>query len=199
MNDIAICCKEVRFCRMLALELSALGYSVTCNPRGGSYRLWIVDLDTVSLPANHPERGYLGITRSPDMLDEETRSACIRIISPPFVTEQFCKDIAALLAHEPSSLHTAPLPPRLQHTPLGYELDGEPLALTAAEERVLTALCERRGETVSRAELCNILENDSNEKLADVYICLLRRKLEAGGHPRLIFTVRGVGYRLQHE
>ena len=39
----------------------------------------------------------------------------------------------------------------------------------------------------------------TNEKLADVYICLLRRKLEAGGHPRLIFTVRGVGYRLQVE
>ena len=199
MNDIAICCKNVRLCRMLELELGALGYSATCNPRGGSYRLWIVDLDTVSFPANHPERSYLGITRALDQLDEDIRSACIRLISPPFVTEQFGKDIAALLSHESSSQHTVPPPPRLLRTLLGYELDGEPLALTAAEERILTALYERRGETVSRAELCDILDNDSNEKLADVYICLLRRKLESGGHPRLIFTVRGVGYRLQQE
>lgn len=28
----------------------------------------------------------------------------------------------------------------------------------------------------------------------DVYIRYLRQKLEAGGEPRLIYTVRGVGY-----
>jgi DNA-binding response OmpR family regulator len=28
----------------------------------------------------------------------------------------------------------------------------------------------------------------------DVYIRYLRKKLEAGGEPRLIFTIRGVGY-----
>jgi len=35
---------------------------------------------------------------------------------------------------------------------------------------------------------------DSNS--LDVYIGYLRRKLEAGGEPRLIHTVRGVGYKL---
>lgn len=33
----------------------------------------------------------------------------------------------------------------------------------------------------------------------DVYIGYLRRKLEAGGEPRLIHTVRGVGYALRPE
>ena len=36
MNDIAILSRDVRFFRMLELELGALGYSVICNPRGGS-------------------------------------------------------------------------------------------------------------------------------------------------------------------
>ena len=81
----------------------------------------------------------------------------------------------------------------------GFELDGEPLTLTEAEERVLQALYERRGETVSRAELSAILGNETNDKLGDVYICLLRKKLEANGTPRLLFTVRGVGYRLEKE
>jgi two-component system response regulator MprA len=31
----------------------------------------------------------------------------------------------------------------------------------------------------------------------DVYIGYLRRKTEAGGRPRLIHTVRGVGYALR--
>ena len=31
----------------------------------------------------------------------------------------------------------------------------------------------------------------------DVYIGYLRRKLEAGGEPRLIHTVRGIGYALR--
>jgi two-component system response regulator MprA len=33
----------------------------------------------------------------------------------------------------------------------------------------------------------------------DVYIGYLRRKLEAGGEPRLIHTVRGVGYALRER
>ena len=33
----------------------------------------------------------------------------------------------------------------------------------------------------------------------DVYIGYLRRKTEEGGAPRLIHTVRGVGYRLSVE
>ncbi|HEX2502305.1 MAG TPA: winged helix-turn-helix domain-containing protein [Miltoncostaeaceae bacterium] len=32
-----------------------------------------------------------------------------------------------------------------------------------------------------------------------VYISSLRRKLEEGGEPRLIHTVRGVGYVLREE
>jgi two-component system response regulator MprA len=33
----------------------------------------------------------------------------------------------------------------------------------------------------------------------DVYVGYLRRKTEAGGEPRLIQTVRGVGYALREE
>ena len=33
----------------------------------------------------------------------------------------------------------------------------------------------------------------------DVYVGYLRRKLEEGGEPRLIHTVRGVGYVLREE
>lgn len=200
MNDIAILCKDVRFCRMLELELGALGYSIVCNPRGGSFRLWIADLDTVTLPANHSERVYLGITRTIAPSEEDHASGCLKLFLRPLSIDQLCKEVSALLSPDQSPARPLPLAaPRLQRTPLGYELDGEPLSLTATEEQILTALYNRRGEIVSRTELCALLENETNEKLADVYICLLRRKLESGGSPRLIFTVRGIGYRLENE
>ena len=38
-----------------------------------------------------------------------------------------------------------------------------------------------------------------NENVLEIYIGYLRKKLEAGGAPRLIHTVRGVGYVLRDE
>ena len=199
MNDIAILCRNTRFCRMLELVLGASGYSVICNPRGGSARLWLVDLDTVSLPANHPERICLGISRDPIALEEGQRTLCSHILKRPFEIERLTQTVMALLSPDRVPLPAIPKQQHLQRTPLGFEMDGEPLSLTASEEQILDALYQRRGETVSRAELCALLENETNEKLADVYICLLRRKLETEGHPRLLFTVRGVGYCLKTE
>ena len=199
MNDIAILCRDVRFCRMLEVELNGLGYSVICNPRGGSVRLWLADLDSVILSPQHSERVYLGLSRDIEALTEEQRSLCLRILPRPIDMQKLCEAVNTLLSPDRILLSKPSAHVHLQRTPLGFELDGEPLSLTASEERILDALYARRGDTVPRAELCALLENDTNDKLADVYVCLLRRKLEAGGHPRLLFTVRGVGYCLKTE
>ena len=199
MNDIAILSHDVRFSRMLELELRTSGYSVICNPHGGNARLWLADLDTVTLPTNHPERVYLGMSRVPDALPRDQYTMCLRILARPFDMQALCETLAPLLSPDHVLPSVSIAHPHLLRTPIGYELDGEPLSLTASEERILDAMYQRRGEAIPREELCALLDNETNEKLADVYICLLRRKLEAGGNPRLIFTVRGVGYRLQVE
>ena len=36
-------------------------------------------------------------------------------------------------------------------------------------------------------------------KVLDVYVCYLRRKMEAAGEPRLLHTVRSVGYVLRED
>ena len=197
MNDIAICGKDTRFCRMLELELQALGYTVVRDPRSGRFRLWIIDLDTVA--PSSAERLYLGITRDKAKQNDEQRALCQVIFQRPFSMNDFRQEVVRLLSPEQTVAHTAHIPSMLSHTPHGFELDGEPLTLTDTEEQVLQALYDRRGETVSRRELCALLGNESNDKLADVYICLLRKKLEVNGNPRLLFTVRGVGYRLKAE
>ena len=60
---------------------------------------------------------------------------------------------------------------------------------------MLSVLYENRGTPVSRAELDVALGNHGGNE-SDVYICLLRRKLESDGQRR-IFTKRGVGYFLK--
>ncbi|MEB3062070.1 response regulator transcription factor [[Mycobacterium] zoologicum] len=75
---------------------------------------------------------------------------------------------------------------------------GSPLGLTATELRLLVYLVEQRGRIVSTAQMLNAVwgyeANDPN--LVQVHISGLRQKLEAHG-PRILHTVRGIGYRIQ--
>jgi two-component system response regulator MprA len=43
------------------------------------------------------------------------------------------------------------------------------------------------------------LDGDTTSNIVDVYVRYLRQKLEEGGEPRLLQTVRGVGYILRES
>src|SRR5262244_1124237 len=76
---------------------------------------------------------------------------------------------------------------------------GAPIGLTPREYAILETLMRRAGEVVSRVHLGeSVWENDldSLTNLVDVHISHLRRKVDRGGMPPLIHTVRGYGYRL---
>ena len=70
--------------------------------------------------------------------------------------------------------------------------------LTRTEFDLLAALGQRRGRTVSKDHLlASVWQFDSYDpNLVEVHVSALRRKLEAHG-PRLVHTVRGVGYVLR--
>ena len=58
----------------------------------------------------------------------------------------------------------------------------------------------RPGEVVSRERLHEEVWGytfDPGTNVTDVFVGYLRRKLEAGGEPRVIHTVRGVGFVLR--
>ncbi|MFI6943323.1 response regulator transcription factor [Streptomyces sp. NPDC050418] len=76
---------------------------------------------------------------------------------------------------------------------------GRPLEFSRTEFALLEQLLLSPGQTLPRELLLERVWGqdfgpDSNS-LA-VYVGYLRRKLEAGGEPRLVHTVHGVGYRL---
>lgn len=74
------------------------------------------------------------------------------------------------------------------------------LDLTRTEFDLLLALGARPGRVLSKTLLLSTVwgfdEYDPN--LVEVHVSSLRRKLEAGGEPRLLHTVRGVGYVVRH-
>ncbi|MCO5168914.1 MAG: response regulator transcription factor [Planctomycetes bacterium] len=76
---------------------------------------------------------------------------------------------------------------------------GERLDLTPKETAILEALLRAEGGLVTRAMLFDTAWDaslDAFPAVLDVHISNLRRKLEAGGRPRLLHTVRGQGFVL---
>lgn len=79
---------------------------------------------------------------------------------------------------------------------------GRRIELTAKEFGLLDYLVRNMGHTVTRAMIVEHVWNlsfDSMTNVVDVYINYLRKKVDEGFDPRLIHTVRGVGYRLGAE
>ncbi len=73
--------------------------------------------------------------------------------------------------------------------------------LTLTEFRVLTELAEARGQVLSRQVLLErVWEHGffGDERLVDVHVRRLRTKIEGDpSDPRIVLTVRGLGYRVE--
>ncbi|MGE5608035.1 MAG: heavy metal response regulator transcription factor [Bacillota bacterium] len=79
---------------------------------------------------------------------------------------------------------------------------GQPLNLTPKEFLLLSLLARRSGEVLSRTHIAEQVwdmnfESDSN--VIDVHVRRLRRKVDDPYEHKLIHTVRGVGYVLEHR
>jgi two-component system, OmpR family, response regulator len=74
---------------------------------------------------------------------------------------------------------------------------GQDIPLTATELRLLAFLVRHRGQALSKDQLLTqVWGYDAYDpNLVEVHVSALRRKLEAHG-PRILETVRGLGYRL---
>ncbi len=76
------------------------------------------------------------------------------------------------------------------------------IALTAKEYELLELFMRHPRQVLTREQIYDQVwkyDFGAGSNLLEVYIRYLRRKLEAGGEPRLIHTLRGVGYVLREE
>jgi two-component system, OmpR family, response regulator len=132
-------------------------------------------------------------------------------IAKPFHVREVLARVRAVLrryAHEPEPAKqpTAPSSERYQFE--GWVLDisrrelltptGELCDLTTAEFELLTILVKRPGRVLSRDNIMDLLKGQDwspLDRTIDGLVARLRRKLEPDNErPRLIKTVRGVGY-----
>ena len=79
---------------------------------------------------------------------------------------------------------------------------GKNIKLSAKEFALLEYLLRNKGQVLSREKIENNLWNfdyEGGTNAVDVYIRYLRKKIDEDFSPRLIHTVRGVGYVLKDE
>jgi two-component system, OmpR family, response regulator MprA len=120
----------------------------------------------------------------------------------PFALEELLARVRALLRRrplkDPDTLRFADL----ELEPGRHEVrrDGERLELTRTEFALLELFMLNPGQVLTRSVIYDRVwgyDFGYDSHSLDVYIGYLRRKTEMGGRPRLIQTVRGVGYALR--
>jgi len=78
--------------------------------------------------------------------------------------------------------------------------DAQPIELSAREYCLLELLMRHPGQVLTRTQIAEHIwgyDFDANSNIVDVYIRYLRRKVDDPFEPKLIQTVRGVGYKLE--
>lgn len=91
---------------------------------------------------------------------------------------------------------------QLMIDPTSYEVlaQGEPLSLTTTEFNLLWELARHPGRVLTRDQLLSRVWGDNffgNDRVVDVYVGQVRRKLELALGDGLIETVRGIGYKMK--
>lgn len=77
---------------------------------------------------------------------------------------------------------------------------GRPVELTRTEYTLLELFLTHPRQVLTREQILKSVwgfDFEPSSNSLDVYVMYLRRKTEAGGMPRLVHTVRGVGYVLR--
>lgn len=79
---------------------------------------------------------------------------------------------------------------------------GTPVDLTKREFEVLALLADHPGIVLGREQILSAVwgyDFATDTNVVDVFVSYLRRKLEAPGAPRVVHTVRGVGFVLREQ
>ncbi|MEV6974023.1 response regulator transcription factor [Kitasatospora sp. NPDC093806] len=121
-------------------------------------------------------------------------------LAKPFATEELLARIRALLrrATPPADTGLLSCADLVLDTAARSAHRGErPLDLTKTEFDLLELLLRNQGAVLTRPQIYERIwgyDFDTDSRSLDVYIGYLRRKSEEHGEPRLIQTVRNVGY-----
>jgi two-component system OmpR family response regulator len=125
-------------------------------------------------------------------------------VTKPFSLEEVIARIRAVLRR--SGAGRAETPSRLAYADVELDDDthevwkaGEPVALSPTEFKLLRYFLQNRGRVLSKAQILDhVWQYDfgGEANVVESYVSYLRRKVDTT-EPRLIHTLRGVGYTLR--
>lgn len=120
----------------------------------------------------------------------------------PFAHEELLARLRAMLRRLDAADQAPLIVGDLHMDPSRWQVvhGGREISLTRTEFSLLELLMRHPKQVLTRSQLYRGVWGADMEGMSnslDVYIGYLRRKLEAGGEPRMLQTVRGVGYTLR--
>lgn len=209
---------EIRLADAIARGLRRQGFAVDLAPDGEQalsktrvvrYDVLVLDRDLPGVHgddvcrvvrAERPDTGILMLTAAgalEDVIDGLSLGAD-DYLPKPFSPRELTARIRAVLRRsarvdEPALLTLGPV--TLSPSAREARVDGREITLTQREFDLLEYLMVRSGRVVTRDELLEAVWGfvaPGQTRTVEVHLAQLRKKL---GHPELILTVRGVGYK----
>lgn len=130
-------------------------------------------------------------------------------LTKPFVLAELIARLRALLRRRPEAA-SGPVPQAgITVGPLSVDIPGHrafvtgrEIELTKREFELLSTLARNAGVVLSRERLLELVwgyDFVADTNVVDVFVGYLRRKFEADGQPRILHTVRGVGFVLREQ
>lgn len=123
-------------------------------------------------------------------------------LTKPFAFQELVARVRALLRRGVEAM-----PPTLQIADLTLDpaqrlvtRGGQKIELTAREYTLMHYFMRNSGRVLTRTMIAEHVWDynfDSGTNVIDVYVNYLRKKIDAGHEPKLLHTVRGVGYVLK--
>jgi two-component system, OmpR family, copper resistance phosphate regulon response regulator CusR len=204
--------------------LEAEHYAVDIAPDGDEAR-WMAsecDYDLMILDLNLPKLDGISVLRTirpkkpslPILVLTgrsriEDRVQCLDCgaddcVIKPFSYTELSARVRALLRRQPFTsevlLKIADL--ELNRVERTVRRAGKRIELTSKEFGLLEYLLRNAGHRITRSMIVEHVWNlsfDTGTNIVDVYVNYLRRKIDDGFTPKLIHTVRGVGYELRYR
>jgi len=214
---------ESRIADFLSRGLVSAGYAVDVAATGGSAidMIHSTDYDLVILDLGLPDVDGLTVLQkirnrkvSPPVLILSARDAVDDRVKgleggaddylvKPFASEELIARLRALLRRTGWEGNEETMRfEDLELDPVAHEArrNGRPLELTRTEFLLLELLMRHPRQVLSRTKIFECVwgyDFGPASNSLEVYVGYLRRKTEAGGEPRVVHTVRGVGYVLR--
>lgn len=225
MNRVLVVDDEPQIRRALRTSLEAHGYEVQTVGTGeeavigaaeSAPELMLLDLGLPDLDGTEVIRRVRGFTELPIIVlsvrdAQQDKVAALDAGADDYVTKPF--EMPELVARIRAVLRrSAAEPPQpvvtlhdLEIDPAGFTVrkSGRDVTLTATEFRLLLEMARRPGQVFTREVLLQrVWDYDylGDSRLVDMAVQRLRSKIEDDpSQPRIIRTVRGVGYRLEKD